>query len=354
MTSPGPRNDGRFVGDAEISVITPCHNAREFLSETVRSVAEQAGPSLEHILVDDGSTDGSGDLVDDFATRLPHVRSLRLPRNAGASAARNAGADIASGRYWMFLDADDLLTPGTLAGMASALDRTDADLAICRWDRLRETSAGWVVEEAEVDMPPEDPVAALRSWIAGHAWTPPCCILWRREAFTAAGGWDERMSLNDDGHLVMRALTQGAGITIVGTGRGQYRSHGTTRLSLSQSFLLEEKLRSEVAVIDDIRERLARQSRVSAFAQALSTAYHRAALSGFKAGHVPLARHCEALGRSVGGGQIVSPTAIGRLLERVLGMQRKEAAVQILARMGFAALRRRDLVALRRSLGLSQ
>ena len=340
-----------MVDRPEISVITPCHNAREFLAATVRSVADQAGLSVEHILVDDGSTDGSGEMIDDLAGRRHGIRGLRLARNGGASAARNAGADIASGRYLMFLDADDLLTPGTLAGLASALDQKDADLAICRWDRLRKTSAGWMAEEAEAAMPPADTVAALRSWIAGCAWVPPCCVLWRQEAFTAAGRWDEAISLNDDGHLVMRALTQGAAIAIAGTGRAQYRTHGGARLSLSQTFLVEEKLRSELAVIDDIRERLTAQGRLPAFAAAISVSYHRAALSGFKAGHAALARRCEALGRSVGGGRTVSPTAMGRALERVLGMERKEAAVQLLARTGLSTLRRRELVRLRHAFG---
>ncbi len=102
---------------AEVSVIIPAYNAASYLSEAINSVLQQAGPSLEVIVVDDGSTDETGAVAASF----PQVR-LIARQNGGIGAARNTGLREAAAPLVAFLDADDVWPEGRLAALYAALD----------------------------------------------------------------------------------------------------------------------------------------------------------------------------------------------------------------------------------------
>ncbi|HEX2092914.1 MAG TPA: glycosyltransferase family A protein [Longimicrobiaceae bacterium] len=330
-----------------VSVVTPCHDAEAFVGETIESVLAQTHPTVEHLLVDDASTDGSWAVIHEYRSRYPdRVRAVRLDRNRGGSHARNVGAALARGDFLMFLDADDLIGPGTLHHMLEALRDPSAGIAVSRWQRLRRAAGrAWEPAPADAPLPDADPDAALRGWIEGTVWAPPCALLWRREAFERTGGWDESLTLNDDGDLAMRALAGGTRIARA-EGGVFYRWHDAARVSMSQSFLREEKLRSQVRVLDRLSARLEEQGRLAEFAPSLGLGYQRAAFLGFQNGHVPLARECLRRGEALAGRRMVSPRAVGRALERILGLERKERLVQGLARLGVMTSQRRRIARL--------
>ncbi len=92
----------------DISVIIPVYNVAPYLRRCTDSVLSQKGPSLEVLLIDDGSTDGSGALCDAIAAEDDRVQVVHKP-NGGLSSARNAGLDLAQGYYVSFVDSDDYL-----------------------------------------------------------------------------------------------------------------------------------------------------------------------------------------------------------------------------------------------------
>lgn len=94
-----------------ISIIVPVYNVKPYLDRCVSSVLAQTFTDWELMLIDDGSTDGSGEVCDACARRDPRVRVIHQP-NSGVSAARNRGLDKARGEYVMFLDADDYYIDG--------------------------------------------------------------------------------------------------------------------------------------------------------------------------------------------------------------------------------------------------
>ena len=104
----------------DISVIVPVYNARRRLEQCLASLAGQDYPSFEVLLVEDGSTDGSGAICRQWAERDPRFRLLHQPRNGGVSAARNAGLAAAQGRYITFCDSDDQVEPGYLSALMAA------------------------------------------------------------------------------------------------------------------------------------------------------------------------------------------------------------------------------------------
>lgn len=97
-----------------ISVVVPCYNAGPYLRACLASLCAQTLRDLEITVIDDGSTDGSGALLDELAAGDARIRALHQP-NAGVSAARNAGLEASHGDYVAFVDADDTLPPDAFA-----------------------------------------------------------------------------------------------------------------------------------------------------------------------------------------------------------------------------------------------
>jgi glycosyltransferase involved in cell wall biosynthesis len=115
-----------------ISVIVPCYNAEQTLARTLDSCVAQP-EAAQIIVVDDGSQDGSNDIVARYAQHHPHIELLRMPYNGGASRARNWGAMHALHPLLAFIDADDEYLPGAL-GAAAAFLHAHAALPSLRFD----------------------------------------------------------------------------------------------------------------------------------------------------------------------------------------------------------------------------
>ena len=115
----------------KISVIVPAYNSENFISETLDCLLSQSLRDIQIVAVDDGSTDGTGKIIKDYAEKHPCILPV-YQENAGVSAARNKGIDCAEGEYILFLDSDDLLSENALSELCSALDETQADIALCR------------------------------------------------------------------------------------------------------------------------------------------------------------------------------------------------------------------------------
>lgn len=109
-----------------ISVIMPVYNVQTYLAQSIESVLNQDHRELELILIDDGSTDGSGAICDAYAAKDSRIRLIHQ-KNAGAAAAKNAGLRIASGSYLSFVDSDDFLEPDVYGYMLQTLKDNQAD-----------------------------------------------------------------------------------------------------------------------------------------------------------------------------------------------------------------------------------
>ena len=120
-----------------ISVILPVYNVEKFLKESVDSVLNQTYRDLQVILVDDGSTDSSGAICDDYATRDDRIQVIHKT-NGGLPDARNAGLKIVKGDYIMFVDSDDLIHPETCQVLLDALSSGDYDFSMIYGIKLPE------------------------------------------------------------------------------------------------------------------------------------------------------------------------------------------------------------------------
>lgn len=112
-----------------ISLIVPVYNAEEYLDDAVKSVWDQSFANWELLLIDDGSTDKSGEICDQFAEADHRIKVFHT-ENGGYNRARNIGIENASGEWVMFLDSDDYLAPDALQHMVDWSERSDLVMAL--------------------------------------------------------------------------------------------------------------------------------------------------------------------------------------------------------------------------------
>ena len=167
-----------------ISIIVPAYNTASFIERTLSSIVEQDVPDIEVVIVDDGSTDDTLEVIETFftagnSTRLKKIIVSQV--NSGVSAARNRGLSLASGKYVLFLDFDDLLNVGVLRRFIEAAETTSADIVIGGYElanesgiTLREVNSEWFSGTIAGETAAERILKSkLRPWTAS--------VLYRRE-----------------------------------------------------------------------------------------------------------------------------------------------------------------------------
>lgn len=118
-----------------ISVIVPVYNVEKYVSACIDSILMQSYPFLDIILVDDGSSDQSGYICDSYHARDIRIRVIHK-KNGGLSDARNAGIEIATGKYLMFIDSDDTITPDTIERLYTAATQQNCQISVCNMTRV--------------------------------------------------------------------------------------------------------------------------------------------------------------------------------------------------------------------------
>jgi len=187
-----------------VSVIVPTYQRAELLPRALASVAEQTYRNLEVIVVDDGSTDATAQVVAAWAGRF--ARPLRYLRqaHAGCAAARNHGLGVARGRHFAFLDSDDCWTPEAIESLVAAVEDSGADFAY---------SPAIEVDESGREHP-NPPVAAGRPerFAEEHFFRTNLrngAALFRRKLLLRVGGVDESLRHNEDSDFVQRVAIAG-------------------------------------------------------------------------------------------------------------------------------------------------
>jgi len=121
-----------------VSIIIPCYNAERWVKQSIQSALDQTYSPVEIIVIDDGSTDQSLEVVKSFGDKI----TWETGPNRGANHARNRGLDLAKGNYLQFLDADDYLLPEKIERQMKVLPASGADVIYEDWQRMEERTDG--------------------------------------------------------------------------------------------------------------------------------------------------------------------------------------------------------------------
>ena len=234
-----------------VSVVIPAYNATAFLGETLDSVLAQSYTNLEIIVVDDGSTDTTPQLLDSYGDRIRVLRQA----NAGQAAARNYGAREAHGELLAFLDSDDLWDPDKIARQVALLARFPTALAVYCDHRTIDAQGQPIASSAALVYPrPSGDI--LRALLLGPCIITPGLVLLRRRAFDTTSGFDETplMRGHEDYALWLRLATQGSFVyspdTLV-----SYRRHNqqATKQNNYEMHMARAKLHGVMAIRDAMR-----------------------------------------------------------------------------------------------------
>lgn len=118
----------------KISIIVPVYNVEKYLSQCIESIINQNHKNIEIILVNDGSTDKSGDICDKYSLKDNRIKVIHK-KNEGVSIARNTGLKVATGEYIAFVDGDDLVDKDIYTRLINVINNSKYDLVMCRFYR---------------------------------------------------------------------------------------------------------------------------------------------------------------------------------------------------------------------------
>jgi glycosyltransferase involved in cell wall biosynthesis len=212
-----------------VSILVPAYNAEKWVGAAIASALGQTWRQKEIIVVDDGSTDGTLDVVRQFESN--EVRVVTQP-NQGAAAARNKAFSLSRGDYIQWLDADDLLTPDKIAHQMQAAGqaRDGRTLFSSPWAsfRYRPAKGKFIPTPLWADLAPTEWLT--RKW-EGNLHMQTATWLVSRELTEAAGPWDGRLLGDDDGEYFFRVINASNGIRFIPQSRVYYRITPSGRLS---------------------------------------------------------------------------------------------------------------------------
>lgn len=212
-----------------VSILIPAYNAEAWIADTIRSAIGQTWPRQEIIVVDDGSSDKTFTVARQFASENVVVITRE---NQGAAATRNHAYSLCQGDFIQWLDADDLLSPDKV--------KKQVEAAVEIGDNRTLLSSGWgyfAYRSEEAEFSPTSlwcdlsPVDWLVRKMGENLHMQTATWLTSRELTEAAGPWDARLFVDDDGEYFCRVLLASHGVRFVPGSKVFYRAAPSTRLS---------------------------------------------------------------------------------------------------------------------------
>ena len=276
-----------------VSIIIPCYNAEKWIGEAIDSALAQIYSPIEVIVIDDGSTDGSLDVIKSYGSKIKWETGV----NRGQSAARNKGFMLSQGKYIQWLDGDDYILPEKIENQVAYLEKTGTDIVYGDWRYQYHRKNGEIeLGEIYTNRQYEDVLAHI---LLNNYLTIMICLT-RREAIEKINGFDENLRAAEDTDLWIRLAISGAKFEYLSGYYSFYRicdgvrsvSHDpTTRFQDSCSILLEKTyklLESENILNDRYRKMLAIRHFFHAKGYLFSNNF-----SSFKK-HMQLVRHMDS------------------------------------------------------------
>lgn len=208
-----------------VSVIVPAHNCENYIKETLNSVFNQSWTNIEVIVVNDGSTDNTLDVLKNYEIEGNII--LINTENRGACHARNIGFSKSKGDYIQFMDSDDLLHPDKIRFQIKCLKGSKDCIVGCDWIKFKGDFNNKIILKSKADdslrqdLNPVDWL--IEAWSNNYMFVPLCWLV-PREVILRVGMWDENLKQNQDGEYFARVLLNSKKVLFCKEARVYYRS----------------------------------------------------------------------------------------------------------------------------------
>ncbi|MEM6448334.1 MAG: glycosyltransferase [Cyanobacteria bacterium P01_D01_bin.123] len=240
-----------------VSILIPCYNAETWIGAAVESALAQTYPHCEVIVVDDGSSDGSVEVLRGFGNAI----RLETGPNRGGNATRNRLLELSEGEWLQYLDSDDYLLPDKIAAQVAHLE-AHPDIDILCSPATGERYEGDSTSRRFRPFPePHDPWILLARWYLPQTGGP----LWRKTAIARAGKWDVEQPCCQEHELYSRLLVSGARFGYLNQPGAIYRLWSTGTVSRKNKW---EVYRRRLQIEDRIEAHLAKTGELTPERQA--------------------------------------------------------------------------------------
>ncbi|OFZ00607.1 MAG: hypothetical protein A3K10_03660 [Bacteroidetes bacterium RIFCSPLOWO2_12_FULL_31_6] len=206
--------------NALVSIIIPCYNAEKYIAETIASVINQTYSNWELIIVNDGSTDNSIAILNQFLEKEIRIQLINKT-NSGVSDTRNKGLEVASGEFVTFLDADDVWHITNLEKKVNFLTSTDYDVVYSYCQMMDENSNTL----DEILKGENDPIVEDFLSLKANYNTAPSGVVFKKQVLEKIKGYDTNLSNNADQDILIQTLAQGFKIDVIQEVLWDYRIH---------------------------------------------------------------------------------------------------------------------------------
>ncbi len=253
-----------------VSIIIPCFNAELWVEEAINSCLQQTYPHLEIIVIDDGSTDSSLEIIKGFQGAVTWETGV----NRGGNYARNRGFTLSNGEYIQYLDSDDYLLPDKISQQLSFLEQTQADIVYGDVRYQYHTTEGAIYQEDAtfwgIAGEHEDFLESLLT----YGCLPPMAYLLKRQVIMNSLGWDESLPAAQDRDFLISLMLTNPHLRVkyqpsIGA---IYRRYGDVTVSTASKHRL---VHSFCRVLAKAESRLQESDRLSSrYIKALATCYY--------------------------------------------------------------------------------
>jgi glycosyltransferase involved in cell wall biosynthesis len=220
-----------------VSIIIPAYNAADLIGDALDSIAQQTYPNWQVVVTEDGTHDGTEQILDTFGQQVGHARVdyWRNPVNQGVSATRNHSMARATGQYLAFLDHDDLWKPDHLERLITRLEETGADFAYAPADFFHSETRAIL----GVHGPRPVELESFPDSLFDRCYIPVAGAVIRREAANRIGGFDSRCQPTEDLDYWLRCIEAGLRIEYIPEVTNGYRQHNPKAITANKAKILE-------------------------------------------------------------------------------------------------------------------
>ncbi|NJL62949.1 MAG: glycosyltransferase [Methylacidiphilales bacterium] len=211
-----------------VSIIIPCFNASRWLSEAIDSCLQQTYSNIEIIIIDDGSTDNSWEIIKNYSDKYSNKIKCRSISHRGGNHARNLAISLSNGEYIQFLDADDYILPEKIEHQVRFLETTDADVVYGDWQYQYHRYDGTIqLSKIEISGVQTDILESLlATW-----WVAVAALLYKRSSVDKSDGWDENLPAVQDRDFFLSVVINGAKVKYQSGCYSIYRRYGDVTVS---------------------------------------------------------------------------------------------------------------------------